>query len=147
MSLLSYATQVWEASEPTNKYFDQSRSKQWLTDLAALIGPVNPTEVKITSILFQLSAAVTTGRALPPSLEAPKPYQLSARLSKLDPEVLHVKHMHDVGYSAYAVMEIISSMITWKIGILVGTVEKLVGVVNFDLLLEGLDYEKAGKNE
>ena len=148
MSLLSFATQVWEVEEPTNRYFHHSRSKAWLSDLSKLIGPINSTEEKITSILFQLSAAVATGRALPPGLEAPKPYQLSEKLRDLDPDVLHIKHMQDVGYSAYAVMEIISSMITHKISVLVTTIEKLVGVVNFDFTAGDFhDSGKAGKHE
>lgn len=148
MSLLSDSTKVWEADEPTNKYFNNSRSKQWLSDLSKLIRPINPTEVKITSILFQLSAAVETGRALPPGLEAPRPYQLSTKLRELDPDVLDIKHMQDMGYSAYAVMEILSSMITYKISVLVTTIEKLVGVANFDLMVEDLPIgHKDGKNE
>jgi hypothetical protein len=106
------------------------------------------TEEKITSILFQLSAAVATGRALSPGLEGPKPYQLSSKLRELDPDVLHIKHMEDVGYSAYAVMEIISSMIIFKISVLVRTLEKLVGVVNFDFIVGNLhEIGKTGKNE
>lgn len=94
MSLLSYATQVWEVEGPTNKYFHHSSgSNAWLSDLSKLIGPINPTEEKITSILFQLSAAITTGRALPPGLDVPKPYQLSMKLRGLDPNILHIKHI------------------------------------------------------
>ncbi|RFU27990.1 Catechol 1,2-dioxygenase, partial [Scytalidium lignicola] len=148
MSLLSYATEIWEAEGPSSNYFHNSHSKAWLSDLSKLIGPINPTEEKITSILLQLSAAVVTGRALPPGLEAPKPYQLSAKLRELDPDLLHIKHMQEVGYSAYAVMEIISSMITHKISVLVKTIEKLVGVVNFDFMTGDLDdNDKAGKIE
>ena len=140
MSLLSYATQVWEVREPTNNHFQPSRSEEWFSDLSKLVGPINPTEEKITAILIQISAAVATGRALPPGSENPTPYQLSERLKKLDPDVLDLKHLQDIEFSAYAVMEIISSMITHKISILVMTVEKLVGVVNFDIVGESL-YE------
>jgi hypothetical protein len=133
MSLLSYATQVWAVDGPTKHYFQQSsRSRQWLTDLSNLIGPIGPTEEKITSILSQLSAAVSTGRSLPTKIEPPKPYQLSQKLRELDPEVLHIKHIQELGYSAYAVMEIISSMITYNLDVLVTSIESLVGVVSFD---------------
>lgn len=75
------------------------------------------------------------------------PYQLSERLRELDPEVLQIKHMHELGYSAYAVMEIISSMITHNLDELTVSIKRLVGVVNFDF--EGFDDEdgKEGKSQ
>lgn len=140
MSLLSYATQAWEADGPNNQYFDHSPSSRvWLSDLSRLIEPLNETEEGITLILCQLSAAVSTGRPLPPKMQTPRPYLLSEKLRRLDPEVLHIKHMHEIGYSAYAVMEIISSMIIYKLDILVATIEQLVGVINFELLEQDLD--------
>lgn len=144
MSLLSYATQVWAAENP-NKYYKNSGNRMWLNDLSKLIGPVNPTEERITSILCQLSAAVSTGRSLPPRMELPKPYQLSERLRELDSDVLSIKHMQDRGYSAYAVMEIISSMITYKLDVLVTSVESLVGVISFDFV--NTDESVKGKSE
>lgn len=42
----------------------------------------------------------------------------------------------EFGYSALAVMEVITSMITVRVGGLVGSVEALVGVVSFDFLEE-----------
>ncbi|OBT43669.1 hypothetical protein VE00_05184 [Pseudogymnoascus sp. WSF 3629] len=146
ISLLSYATQVWAVDGPTKDYFHHSsRSRQWLTDLSKLIGPINPTEEKITSILSQLSAAVSTGRALPAKIEPTKPYQLSQKLRELDPEVLHIKHIQELGYSAYSVMEIISSMIIYNLDILVTSIESLVGVVNFDF--EEMHENSKGKRE
>lgn len=146
MSLLSYSTEVWAVDGHTKDYFHHSsRSRQWLTDLSNLIGPVNPTEEKITSILSQLSAAVSTGRALPTNIEPAKPYQLSQKLRELDPEVLHIKHVQELGYSAYAVMEIILSMIIYNLDVLVTSIESLVGVVNFDF--EEIDGDDKGKRE
>jgi len=49
----------------------------------------------------------------------------------LDPDILHMRHMLELGYSTYAVTEIISSMITHKLDHLVESVENLVGVVDF----------------
>lgn len=148
MSLLSYSTQAWAAEGRVGGYFPNSPTADiWLRDLSKLVGQINPTEVRITSILCQLSAAVHTGRALPPMMESSMPYQLSERLRELDPDVLRIKHMHELGYSAYAVMEIISSMITHNLDELTESVKRLVGVVNFDF--EGLEDEdgKEGKTQ
>jgi hypothetical protein len=143
MSLLSYSTEVLGTDGPHKEYVHHSSSRKWLQDLSNLIGPMNPTEIKITSVLSQLSAAVSTGRALPTNIESIKPYRLSQRLRALDPEVLHIKHVQELGYSAYAVMEIISSMITYNLDILVDSIESLVGIVSFDY--EDLDNKKKGE--
>ncbi|RDW58136.1 hypothetical protein BP6252_13547 [Coleophoma cylindrospora] len=146
MSLLSFATEAWESEGPLKEYFYQaSRSRAWLSDLAELIGPMNPTEERITSILGQLSAAVAGGRALSMRIETSKPYQLSEKLRRLDPEILDVKHMQELGYSAYAVMEIISSMITHNLNVLVVSIESLVGIVAFDFGV--IDENWKGKSE
>ena len=142
MSLLSYSTQVWAYDGHTKDYFHHSsRSRQWLTDLANLIGPIDPTEVRITSILSQLSAAVATGRSLPTRIEPHKPYQLSQKLRELDPEVLHIRHIQELGYSTYAVTEIISTMITHNLNVLVDSIENLVGIVSFEFE----DWDDDGK--
>jgi hypothetical protein len=143
--LLSYATQVWAANNPDKAQNHHTNDRKWLNDLSKLIGPINTTEEKLTSVLCQLSAAVSTGRSLPPRMEMPKAYQLSEKLRELDPDVLSIKHMQDAGYSAYAVMEVISSMITHNLDGLVTRVESLVGVISFDF--GDLDVDDKGKTE
>lgn len=133
VSLLSHATQVWSANNPKQGQQHHTDDREWLRDLSKLIGPVNATEEKLTSILCQLAAAVATGRSLLPRLELPEAYHLSEKLRKLDPDILSIRHMQDAGYSAYAVMEIISSMITHNLDMLVTRIESLVGVINFDI--------------
>lgn len=146
MSLLSYSTQVWSINGPTNHYFHHdTRSRQWLEDLSKLIGPINPTEKRITSVLFQLSAAVSTGRALPDRIDPVRPYLLSKKLRELDPEALHFTHILEQGYSTYAVTEILTSMITHNLDILILSIESLVGIVNFDL--DNVDENGKGKME
>ncbi|ATZ55496.1 hypothetical protein BCIN_12g00890 [Botrytis cinerea B05.10] len=146
ISLLSYSTQVWEVSGVTKYCFAHSpENAMWLSDLSKLIEPINPIEEGITSILCQLSTAVSTGRALPPHMRTKTPYRLSERLRTLDPEILHLDHMLEPGYSAHAVMEIISSMVTYKIDRLVSTVEDLVGVISFNFGQGG--EEGQGKTE
>lgn len=139
---MSYATQVWSANDSDRAQHHQSGDDRWLNDLSRLIGPVNVTEERLTSVLCQLSAAVSTGRPLPSRTELPKAYHLSDKLRQLDPEILRVKHMQEVGYSAYAVMEIISNMITHNANILVTQTEGLVGVIDFS----NLDMKYKRKN-
>ncbi|KAL3418486.1 hypothetical protein PVAG01_10202 [Phlyctema vagabunda] len=147
ISLLSYATQVWAASEDPriNEIAHSSKSRAWLNDLSKLIETINPIEKQITSVLWQLSAAVSTGQPLLPGTGHSSPYLLSDRLRTLDPEILHMTHMFELEYSAHAVMEIISSMITYKIKVLVATIESLVGVVDFEFV--ETDTNGKGKHE
>jgi hypothetical protein len=73
----------------------------------------------------------------------PKAYHLSERLRQLDPDILSIKHMQEAGYSAYAVMEIMSNMITHNLDVLVTRIESLVGVINFS----NLDTDYKGKTK
>lgn len=97
-----------------------------------MIGPVNATEMSVTLTLSQLAAAVSTGRSLPPRTDLPKAYHLSEKLSALDPRILGIEHVQEIGYSAFAVMEMISTMITTELEVLVEQIEGLVGVTNFN---------------
>lgn len=85
----------------------------------------------MTLVLSQLSSALDTGRPLPAKTQSMEPFLLSQKLKELDPDILHMRHMLELGYSTYAVTEIISSMITHKLDHLVESVENLVGVVDF----------------
>ncbi|THY16859.1 hypothetical protein D6D01_07605 [Aureobasidium pullulans] len=141
ISLLSYSTEVWSIDGPTNHYFHHSqRSRRWLQDLAELILPIEPTEQRVTLVLSQLSSALDTGRPLPAKTQSMEPFLLSQKLKELDPDTLHMRHMLELGYSTYAVTEIISSMIMHKLDHLVESVENLVGVVDFSRhgLFEGV---------
>ena len=103
-----------------------------MADLAALIGPANASTVSSRSILYQLSGAVLTGRPLPSKIETAKALQLSQVLQQLDP-ASHVYGIPDLGYSTYAVTEILSSVIAWRIDMLAESIEKLVGIAFFDV--------------
>lgn len=104
-----------------------------------------PTEERIATILYQLSAAVSTGRPFGAKIKSVKTYQLSQKLRELDPEVLHIRHMTELGYSTYAVSEIISTMVSKKVDVLVQTIESLVGIASFDV--EEVDDDEQEKME
>ncbi|KAL3423247.1 hypothetical protein PVAG01_04994 [Phlyctema vagabunda] len=130
LSLMSYATTAWAKANEAESETPESKSV-WLRDLAALVDNIGPTSHEITSILSLLSASVKTGTALPPYLRVPKPYQLSQRLEKLDPNILDAKHVTEPGYSAYAVMQVASSLVVDDLERLVEHVRDLVGETDF----------------
>jgi hypothetical protein len=131
MSLVSYATQTW--STPSFSSSDSSTPSHhaWLEDFAVLLNEVGPTTHAITSSLALLSASVTQGSALPPYMSLPEPYELSRRLEKLDKGILDSRHVEEPGYSAYAVMQVASSLVTDDLKRLVEDVKSLVGEVDF----------------
>ena len=59
---------------------------------------------------------MTNGNPLPPYLKQPPAYKLSQRLEELDPDILSVSHIAEPGYSAFAVMQIASSIFSDDLG-------------------------------
>ncbi|RDW94776.1 hypothetical protein BP5796_00539 [Coleophoma crateriformis] len=129
LSLISYATQTWSAANEASK--EDPSAAVWLHDLANLIDTIAPTSHQVTSVLSLLSASVRTGMALPPYLQHPQPYDLSLRLMKLDKGILDARHVQEPGYSAYAVMQVASSLITDDLSTLIEHVKDLVGETDF----------------
>ncbi|KAK3615251.1 hypothetical protein LTR56_026706 [Elasticomyces elasticus] len=143
IALISYSTQVWSTQSTHTQYFHTSpTTRQWLHDLATLIGAANASAVTTRGILYQLSGAVSTGRPLPNKIDSAKTLELGQALQTLDPELLHVNGLPDLGYSTYAVTELVSSMIAWKINLLMEKVESLVGITHFDV-----DHVQVGSEE
>ena len=99
MSLASFSSSVFSEG-----YKDESDT-QWLNDFRKLISSINPTSHEITSLLSLLSASIENGQPLPPYLNAPKPYQISEKLERLDQDILSVRHVSEPGYAAFAVMQ------------------------------------------
>lgn len=131
MSLISYATQTWSTPSFPNSDSSTPSHHAWLEDLAVLLNEVGPTTHSFTSTLALLSASVTQGSALPPYMQLPEPYGLSMKLEKLDKGILNSRHVEEPGYSAYAVMQVASSLVTDDMKRLVEDVKSLVGEVDF----------------
>lgn len=126
---MSYATQTWTAETYPNT--SGPTRATWLHDLSALLRTISPTSHSITSTLVLLSASVTQGSALPPYMQLPQPYQLSRRLEELDTGILDARHVEEPGYSAYAVLQVASSLVGDDLRCLVDEVKGLVGEVDF----------------
>ncbi|KAI4203065.1 MAG: hypothetical protein LQ350_002113 [Teloschistes chrysophthalmus] len=107
MGLISYASNILRKNNESD-----SVNASWLEDFSRLMHSINVTSHELTSTLSLLSASVTNGNALPPYLEAPKPYGLSVKLEAIDADILDVSHITEPGYAAFAVMQIASSLIS-----------------------------------
>jgi hypothetical protein len=132
LSLMSYATNSWSinggAAYPNTQ---PETRREWVEALNKLIDTINPTSHGITSVLSLLSASVTQGSALPPYIQLPEAYDLSRRLEALDKGILDARHVEEPGYSAYAVLQVCSSLLFDDLARLVDHVKDLVGETDF----------------
>lgn len=132
LSLISYTTQSWSNnSEILYPDSDLAVRRKWLSDLIVLMDSINPTSHQITSTLSLLSASVREGFALPPYMQLPEAYNLSRRLESLDKGILDARHVKEPGYSAYACLQVASSLITDDLARLIEHVKDLVGETDF----------------
>ncbi|THV48868.1 hypothetical protein BGAL_0223g00100 [Botrytis galanthina] len=143
LALMSYTTKAWSKDKHTNT---DTRSK-WLRDLATVMEDVEPTSHQITSTLALLSAAITAGAALPPFIQLPQPYSLNRRLEALDSGILDSRHIQEPGYSAYAVMQVASSLVTGDLARLVDCVKELVGETDFSFTVGVSEDSLIGSEE
>ncbi|KAK6584933.1 hypothetical protein PZA11_003157 [Diplocarpon coronariae] len=148
LSLMSYATQSWsqDHGSPYPNTRPETR-REWLHDLSALVDSVGPTSHSITSVLSMLSASVTQGTALPPYIQLPEHYNLSRRLERLDKGILDVRHVEEPGYSAYAVLQVCSSLVTDDLRRLVGDVKELVGETDFSFRVKESEARLGSERE
>ena len=140
VSLISYATEAWSnSSEILYPGTDIAVRRKWLNDLSTLVDSVNPTSHQITSTLSLLAASVREGFALPPYMQLPEPYNLNRRLEVLDKGILDARHVKEPGYSAYACLQVASSLITDDLARLVENVKDLVGETDFTFKVSASD--------
>jgi hypothetical protein len=132
LSLMTYATESWSSSHDLDSTNSQTTDRRkWIDDLTVLIDSIGPTSHAVTSILCLLSASVKQGSALPPYLQIPQPYDLNSKLEALDRGILDVRHVEEPGYSAYAVLQVCSSLVMDDLRRLVDHVRDLVGETDF----------------
>ena len=136
-SILNYLALISFASKSFSHEQSSSPGQaSWIQDFSRLVGSINATSQEITSILALLSAAVTNGNPLPPYLKAPKAYQLSQKLEALDPDILSVTHITEPGYSAFAVIQIASSLVSDDLGKLIEWVSLSQWYIKFKGLIK-----------
>ena len=64
-------------------------------------------------------------------MQLPEAYNLSRRLESLDKGILDARHVKEPGYSAYACLQVASSLITDDLARLIEHVKDLVGETDF----------------
>lgn len=127
---MAYATETWTTHEE-QPFPDNESRRAWLTDLTSLVDIVNPTSHQIISVLSLLAASVRDGTPLPPYMAIPQPYNLNQRLEALDKGILDARHMQDLGYSTYAVLQVASGMLVDDLAKMMDDVRDLVGETDF----------------
>lgn len=120
----------------------QLTDSEWMTDFKQLIASLQLTSHNVTSLLAIISAAISSGKPLPPYLKAPEPYRLGELLEGLDTDILSTKHVTEPGYAAFAVMQVSTTMLADDLAGLLHETKKLVGEADFSMdIVKVEDYE------
>jgi hypothetical protein len=138
MTLISYGTRTFSPQQfpfYSRAHLSPSTSEcdpePWIHTFRTFIRSLTITSHSITSMLSLLSASITNGLPLPPYLRAPAPYHLGEHLQIASPEILGIEHVTEPCYSAFAVCQVASSLVSEELGRLVELVKGLVGEVDF----------------
>lgn len=128
-SMIAYVVDSFQ-NLPTRTH-TQITSDAWLKDFKQLVASLQLTSQSVTSLLSMVAAAISTGKPLPPYLKAPEPVHLGQLLDGLDPDILSTRHVCEPGYSAFAVMQVATTMLGDDLDGLLRETKKLVGEVDF----------------
>jgi hypothetical protein len=136
MTLISYSTRTFSpnpsSTSPTSPMEPSEEDVEpWIHTFRLFIRSLSITSHSITSMLSLLSASVTNAQPLPPYLRAPSPYHLGEQLQIANLEILGIEHVTEPCYSAFAVCQVASSLVSEELERLVGLVRELVGEVDF----------------
>lgn len=93
------------------KEMSGQQEQKWLRQLGSDIKSTDFNSHKITALLCHLSAAISTGTALPPYLSPPEPFPLATKLRKLNADLMDRKNVQDPAFSAFASLEVLSSSV------------------------------------
>ncbi|KIV89174.1 hypothetical protein, variant [Exophiala mesophila] len=115
----------------------------WAKDFREVISTLQLASHGVTSLLAILSGSITHGRPVPPYLREPDPYDLGGLMEGLDTEILNTVHVCEPGYSAFAVMQLSTTMLHEHLAVLLADTKLLVGEADFDLDVVKEDYEKS----
>lgn len=129
--LLQYTALIGYASITFSTQDRADEISQWSNDFRKLIAFTGTTSHQITSLLSLLSSSISNGQPLPPYLEMPPPFQLVKHLESIDTDVLCIRHIAEVEYSAFAVLQICAQAVNQDVELLTIHVRNLVGVVDF----------------
>lgn len=125
-----------------NAFMDISADGTWLKDFAQLISCLELTSHSVTSLLAILSSAISSGKSLPPHLKVAQRFHIGEMLSSLDSDILSTKHVCEPGYSAFAVIQVSTTMLSEVLADLLADTKRLVGEADFDFDVVQEDYER-----
>ncbi|KIW15196.1 hypothetical protein PV08_05241 [Exophiala spinifera] len=135
-------SQLPDGELPDSADVNGETKSSWLRDFKSLVTSLELASHNVTSILAILSSAIGSGKPLPPYLRAPERFHIGQMLTSLDSEILSTRHVCEPGYSAYAVIQVSTTLLEEDLADLLSEAKKLVGEADFDLDVVQLDYEK-----
>jgi hypothetical protein len=130
--MMTFATETFQ-SQPSTRHVSTEKSSEntWIKDFKQLITPTQLANQNMNSLLFIIAAAISTGRPLPPYLKAPEPVHLGKLLGLVDSEILGARHVCELGYAAFAVMQVATTMLAVGMEGLLEETRKLVGEISY----------------
>ena len=138
--MIAYATESFQ-SLPSGTH-TQLSDNTWLKDFKELVASLQLTSHNVTTLLAIISAAISTGKPLPPYLQAPEPYRIGELLEDLDTDILSTYHVTEPGYASFAVMQVSTTMLADDLAGLLRETKNLVGEADFSLdIVRNEDYE------
>jgi hypothetical protein len=84
----------------------------WIRNLAHLAKSADFNSHKVTSVLCNLSAAVSSSQPLPPYLSLPQQFPLARKLRETNETVMHIQNVQDPVFPAFVSLEVLSSMVS-----------------------------------
>lgn len=144
--ITAYVTKTFKEL-PDNAHPDSTDSNgdskgSWMKDFKDLVASLELTSHNVTSLLAILSSAIGSGKPLPPYLKSPERFHIGQMLTTLDSEILSTQHVCEPGYSAYAVIQVSTTMLAEDLADLLADAKRLVGEADFELDVVQQDYEK-----
>ncbi|KAK4508098.1 hypothetical protein PRZ48_001836 [Zasmidium cellare] len=127
--VLQYTSLVSYASATFSTHNDND--SEWAHDFRMLLASVKATSHQVTSLLALLSNSMAHARPLPPYLEIPKPAKYMKTMTRIDKDILSVRHMAEPEYSAFAVITICAMCVNEEIEKIARHVKTLVGEIDF----------------
>lgn len=146
--MISFATKIFK-EHPVDAHVNGvasstlSTESTWAKDFNQVMSTLELTSHGVTSLLAILSGAITSGRPVPPYLRVPEAYHLGEALEGVETDVLNTKHVCEPGYSAFAVMQLSTTMLAEDLAGLLEDTKSLVGEAEFNLDIVQEDYERS----
>ena len=149
MALMSHTTRGVDPCLPNPDPGDSESEptgveERWAHQLARVTRSPEFDSHMTTSLLCHLAGAISNSSALPPYLAPPEYLPLARKLREINAYAMQIENIQDPTFSAFACMEVATSLLRSRLKYLVENVKDLVGEINFDLYVqdEGTKREK-----